>query len=354
MPSVEWRECLRQKPEWYGGAEASRIAENVLLHQRCSGGWPKNVDMSRTLTAAEVVSVVREKAQADATIDNEATFTQIRFLARVHAAKGIEGYRLSYLAGLRYLLEAQYPSGGWPQFYPLRPDYSRLITFNDDAMIGVMELLRDVAAGKPPFPLVDADLRSRSREAIERGLRVILKSQVLVDGRPTVWCAQVDPMTFEPRGARSYEHPSLSGRESVAITKYLMGIEGPDPAVEAAVEGAIAWFRRAAIPGIRIVRKPDSSAPRGFDVVVENDPGAAPLWARFYDLGTGLPIFSGRDGVVKSSLAEIEIERRTGYSWLGPYASELLERDYPAWRRRSQSAVIDVDPAPAPSCPTTR
>lgn len=145
------------------------------------------------------------------------------------------------------------------------------------------------------------------------------------------------PVDARATGARSYEHPSLSGRESVAITKYLMGIERPDPAVEAAVEGAIAWFRRAAIRGIRLIRKPDLLAPRGFDVVVENDPGAASLWARFYDLDTGLPIYSGRDGVVKSSLAEIEIERRTGYSWLGRYAAELLERDYPAWRRRSRS-----------------
>lgn len=56
------------------------------------------------------------------------------------------------------------------------------------------------------------------------------------------------------------------------------------------------------------------------------------MWARFYDLATNQPIFVGRDGVAHGSLAEIEHERRVGYSWLGPYARDLLERRYPAWR----------------------
>ena len=34
--------ALNQSDEWYGSEEAVRIAENVLLYQRNSGGWPKN------------------------------------------------------------------------------------------------------------------------------------------------------------------------------------------------------------------------------------------------------------------------------------------------------------------------
>jgi PelA/Pel-15E family pectate lyase len=84
--------------------------------------------------------------------------------------------------------------------------------------------------------------------------------------------------------------------------------------------------------GIRTERRPDSSGPTGYDVVVVQDPAAPPIWARFYEIGTNRPIYSGRDSVIKYSLAEIEIERRAGYSWLGDYASKLLKDEYPRWK----------------------
>ena len=64
------------------------------------------------------------------------------------------------------------------------------------------------------------------------------------------------------------------------------------------------------------------------------DPSAPPLWARFYELGTNRPMFCGRDGVKRYSLAEIEYERRNGYSWYTDSPAELLQKDYPAWRSR--------------------
>ncbi|MEX2401205.1 MAG: pectate lyase [Rhodothermales bacterium] len=45
-----------------------------------------------------------------------------------------------------------------------------------------------------------------------------------------------------------------------------------------------------------------------------------------------LPIFSGRDGVIKYELSEIERERRIGYRWYGTWPRELLEQEYPQWR----------------------
>jgi hypothetical protein len=38
--------------------------------------------------------------------------------------------------------------------------------------------------------------------------------------------------------------------------------------------------------------------------------------------------------VKKYSLAEIEQERRNGYSWLGYWPQTLLEKDYPAWKAK--------------------
>jgi PelA/Pel-15E family pectate lyase len=331
---VAWKDCLAQAPAWYGSEEAVRIADNVLLYQRRAGGWPKNIDMAGALSRAERARVSDEKDQADSTIDNGATYTQMRYLARVFASSRLDRFRTSFVEGLDYLLVAQYPNGGWPQFYPLRPNYSRHITFNDDAMIGVMALLREVAGGGP-FDFVDAGRRARSSRAVERGIEAILKTQVRVDGRLTAWCAQHDETTFAPVGARSYEHPSLSGHESVGIVRFLMGVEKPDRPIVAAIDGAVAWFRDVQITGIRIRRIPGPDPAQRNDAVIEIDPAAPPLWARFYQIGTNRPIFSGRDGIVKYSLAEIEYERRANYSWYGEWPAALVAKEYQAWRART-------------------
>jgi hypothetical protein len=47
---IDWKESLKQKPEWYASDEAVRIADNVLLYQHEDGGWSKNIDMSSVLT----------------------------------------------------------------------------------------------------------------------------------------------------------------------------------------------------------------------------------------------------------------------------------------------------------------
>jgi len=125
----------------------------------------------------------------------------------------------------------------------------------------------------------------------------------------------------------------------VGIVEFLMSAEPRTPEIAAAVEGAVAWFREVAIHGKRLDRRVGSGVPGGYDLFVIEDPAAPPLWARFYELKTDRPIFSGRDGIVKYALAEVERERRIGYSWLGPYAAELLDKDYPAWSVRPRSAA---------------
>ena len=144
---VAWSAVLRQPAAWYGSADARRIAGTVRLSQRSSGGWPKDVDLTRVLSDDDRRALAADRTRTDSTIDNGATVTEMRFLARVFASAGDAADRDAFVRGLDYLLAAQYPNGGWPQFFPLRTDYSRHITFNDDAMIGVATLLRDVAAG---------------------------------------------------------------------------------------------------------------------------------------------------------------------------------------------------------------
>lgn len=172
------------------------------------------------------------------------------------------------------------------------------------------------------------------QKAVEQGIDCILRTQIRVNGQLTVWCAQHDEVTLAPAPARTYEKISLSGSESVGLVRFLMGSERPTPAVSEAIRAAVAWFEQARLSGIKQIEQPAPAQPRGYDKVVVNDPAAPPLWARFYEIGNNRPLFCGRDGVVKYSLAEIEYERRTGYGWYTNAPAELLAKDFPAWQKK--------------------
>ncbi len=331
---VSWRQAVRQPEDWYGSVEAIRIADNVLLYQRDAGGWNKNIDMAQTLSAAERQPLLKEKMdREDCTIDNGATTTQMEYLAKVFQQSGEPRFREGFLRGLDFLLSIQYDNGGFPQF-PWKKGYYQHITYNDNAMIHVLDLLQNVADARPPYEFVDESQRDRARLAVEKGIQCILNTQISVNGKRTAWCAQHDENTLEPAPARTYEKISLSGSESVGIVRFLMSIENPSPEVIEAVQSAVEWFEQAKLTGIRVIEKKDPALPRGYDRIVVKDADAPPVWARFYEIGTNRPIFCGRDGIIRDSLAEIEHERRVGYSWYTNAPHDLLTEDYPEWKKK--------------------
>jgi PelA/Pel-15E family pectate lyase len=314
---VTWRDAQKQPGAWYSTPEAVRIADNLLVYQRDIGGWDKNIDMAAPLSAEARAKLEKEKHDpaSHATIDNESTYTQMRYLARVYTATKDARFAAAFRKGFEFLLKSQYSNGGWPQFYPLRHGYWDHITYNDDAMVGVLETLRAIVNRAPEYGFLSEAERARAKQAMDRGVDCILKTQVTQNGKLTVWCAQHDEKTLLPAKARAYEHPSLSGSESVGIVEFLMGIDKPTPEIKRSIQAALDWFRATKITGIRVVPKPAPGTPKGFDNTVVEDASAPPLWARFYELGTNRPIFSGRDGVIRYSMAEIEYERRNGYRW---------------------------------------
>jgi PelA/Pel-15E family pectate lyase len=330
--TLRWsNDVLRQGPEWYASDEARAAADQVLRYQSEAGAWPKNTDLLAPASDAEIAEI--QKGGSANTIDNGATTLPLRFLAQVAIATDNEEYRAAVLRGVDYLLAAQYPNGGFPQFFPLRPrGYYSHITYNDGAMIGALQLLRDVADARAPFGFVDAGSRERASAAVARGIECILKTQIRQDGALTAWCAQHDAKTLEPAWARAYEPPSLSGSESVGIVRFLMAIEKPSPEVIASVEGAVAWFRRVPIHGQRLDerRNPDGRKER----ILTPDPAAPLLWARFYELETNRPLYMDRDSKPNYDFMKVSYERRSGYSYLGSWPVSLLERDYPAWRAK--------------------
>jgi pectinesterase len=245
---VSWDEVLKQQPLWYQTDEAARIADQVLLYQKDVGGWDKNIDMAAMLNEAEKKKLLAEKSGGEPTIDNGATYTQLRFLGKIITASLLKStppnnfpkYKESFNKGLDYLFAAQYASGGYPQFYPLRKGYYTHITFNDDATINVLKFLRDVSRKNADFLFVDEDRRAKAESAVEKAMPLILKTQVVINGKKTVWAAQYDEETLKPAPARKFEPISLTSRESVTIVRFLMFDSKPSKEKIDAIESAIA------------------------------------------------------------------------------------------------------------------
>jgi pectinesterase len=339
--AVRWNDLLKQPADWYAGTEARAIAASILQYQTPEGGWPKNTDMTQP-PSAEFLADTRFDHRAP-TIDNNATTTQLAFLARMLTAQDDAAWRAAFDRGFAYLIAAQYPNGGWAQYYPQREGYYTHITYNDNAMVNVLTVLRGVSRGAAPYAFPTEKQRAQASAAVKLGIECILRTQVRRDGHLTAWCAQHDETTFAPAWARNFEPPSLSGSESVGIVEFLMGEEQPDPRIIAAVEGAVAWLNAVPIHGLRVDESPGADGKRDRHAIA--DPAAPALWARFYELGTDRPIFTGRDKVIRYDFNEIERERRTGYGYLGTWPATLITKDYPRWRARIASIM------PVPSKP---
>ncbi len=308
--TAEATDLSRRTDAWFRSDEGRRAMDCILSWQTDYGDWPKNMDTSIKPYSAEQTKPL-------GTFDNGATTGELRTLARAFAIMGDTRFKKAYLKGFDHILNAQYPNGGWPQYYPLRKGYYSHITFNDHCMIRLLEFLRDAMESRQDG-LLDKTRTESAKRAIDRGIDCILRCQVVVKGKRTVWCAQHDAITLAPAGGRKYELASLSGSESAGILKFLISLEKPSPEVIRSVKAGVDWFEAAKIQGIRI-EKIDG------DRQVIRDESAPPVWARFYEIETNRPFFCDRDGIRKYSLNEIGSERRNGYAWYGDWGKGVAE-----------------------------
>lgn len=310
-------------PRWLGTDSARVLAENLLSFQTPNGGWSKHVDYSKGLRApGQSWFSESNQWQWIATIDNSSTTEQMRFLAVLDSVRPNERLKDAWMRGFRYLLSAQFPNGCWPQVWPLEGGYHDAATFNDDAITNVLSTLQRASNGDPSFvPAADREL---ARKAVERGTDCVLDAQFVVDGKPTVWGQQHDPLTLQPTNARSYELTSLTAQESANLLRFLIKQKNPSPRLVSSIEGAAKWLEAHKLYGYTY----DFATGR------HDAPGAGPIWARMYEIGTDKPIFSDRNGIKLYDWNQLN-DRRLGYAWY-TYTPVLALKQYDAWAKRNK------------------
>ncbi len=319
----------------YSSIEYEKIADNILLYQKSNGGWPKNYDMQAILTDQQKIKIVSSKNLLNTCFDNSATYSQLNYLEKVYHLSGQVKYKDAFIDGIKFILAAQYPNGGWPQFYPDTSGYRKYITFNDGAMLGVMKLLQKIVNQEKDFIIIDDDLFDKVLVSFNLGINCILNTQIIKSDSLLVWCQQHDNINLKPMDARSYEPAAICNGESSDIVEFLMSLKKPNERIIKSIKSAVRWFESSKIFGIKLET---ISAPHleyqyrnsDHDKIVVEDPNAKPIWARYYSLETHIPIFCNRDGNIVYSFSEVERERRIGYAWY-VYGPQVVLDNYPKW-----------------------
>ncbi|MFT3753104.1 MAG: pectate lyase [Paludibacter sp.] len=335
--------CSDQTTGWWSSAEAIRITNNVLLYQKDCGGWSKNINMQLVLTDAQKAALIADKPKnTEACIDNSACLYELLYLSKVYKAISSDSIKniikTSFTKGILYYLKAQYANGGWPQFYPLKSGYYTHITYNDNAMVNVMNNLKHIYLKDTYYSITLSDsIVNAAKIAFDKGVNCILKTQYIQKFKLATWCAQHDEKTLLPANARAYELASLSGAESANIIKLLMGLSTQSKEIKRAIYSSVAWYDGARIKGQRLETFTNSDGLSDKRIVL--DATAGDMWARFYTLPDNRPFFCDRDGIMKFSLAEIGYERRNGYSWYNTSGNDVMAA-YSTWLPKYGSTIL--------------
>lgn len=335
--------CSDQTTGWWSSAEAIRIVNNVLLYQKDCGGWTKNINMQLVLTDAQKAALKADKPKnTEACIDNGAVTYELLYLSKVYKAITNDSIKnvikIAFTKGILYLQKAQYANGGWPQFYPLKSGYYVHITYNDNAMINVMEILRRIYKKDTYYSITLSDsIANAAKIAFDKGLECILKTQIIQNNRLAGWCAQHHYITLAPVMARSYELASLSGGEAANILKLLVSLDNPSKEIKRAIHSVTAWYDRSRIKGQKLVSFTNTDGLSDLKIVF--DATAADMWGRFYTLTDNRPFFCDRDGIVKYSIAEIGHERRNGYSWYNTSGNDVMI-NYNNWLPKFGTTIL--------------
>jgi hypothetical protein len=255
---------------------ALHVARALMGAQHPSGGWNYVHDLAGPDSLAEWYATIGCNAWRleefhrhpdNSTFDDSCTASAGSFLLRMAIERGDADCRAAFERVLDLLARSQYPSGGWPQRYPPRDDYTRFLTFNDNVIGDNIELLlmASSALGAP-------ELAERARAAMDCML-------ALQQAGPECGWGLQHTADGAPASARSFEPRALVTHTSANNLCQLMNfyeLTG-DPKYLTRVADGLSWLERVQLP-----------APLALEAG-----GSHPT---FIELGTAEPLYVHRRG----------------------------------------------------------
>ena len=292
--------------EYYYQA-AEKAASALMWGQLPCGGWNYIIDFAGDASLKRWYETIGQNGwrleefqhyYGNATYDDDATISPARFLLRMYVEKYDPQYKAAIDKAINFVLESQYPIGGWPQRYPLmyeyskngRPDYSSFITFNDEVHDNNVRFLVLCYQQLGYKHLLDP---------IYRAMHCTLALQQGPD-QPG-WADQYS-LDYRPAGARSYEPAGIQTRTTGWCLSDLLDYYAwtGDSKYLARIPEAIDWLEKVA-------RNAADSLPERFR---DLDKGriATP---RFIEIGGKRQVGSYRTG---SNVVNGRYHTRYGYS----------------------------------------
>jgi PelA/Pel-15E family pectate lyase len=212
--------------EYYYRA-AEQVGAALIWGQHPSGGWNYVVDFAGDRSLREWYDTVGRNAwrleefqhyYGNATFDDQVTTDAATFLLRLYVEKLDARYKAAVDRAIAFVVDSQYPVGGWPQRFPLRyefakhggADYTSYLTFNDDVAwenISFLLLCYQVL-GDP-----------RLLDPITRGMSFFLVSQ---QGAPNPGWSLQYTLDLKPAAARTYEPLSLATHTTASNLEHLI------------------------------------------------------------------------------------------------------------------------------------
>jgi len=265
--------------------EVAKAAAGALIKiQHPSGGWNYMGDLAGEASLKKWYDTIGKNGwrleefqhyYGNATFDDEGTSESAQFLLRLYLEKKDKALKPALDRAIAFVLDSQYPNGGWPQRFPLmsgfenkgRADYTGYITFNDsvaDENIKFLIMVWQTLGLKKVL------------EPIRRAMDCFIAAQQPMP-QPG-WGLQHTVADLKPAGARTYEPKAFASHTTAGNLQNLMDfyeLTG-DPKYLARVPEAIDWLAS--------LRLPDKVAP------------GKPRYPTFIEIGTNDPLYVHRRG----------------------------------------------------------
>lgn len=293
---------------------AKAAAQAVAYGQLKSGGWQNCVDFNPRGKRLHLYRNGKGSGKNASSFDDGQTQSALLLMIKTDAALKFADPVIheSALVGLRAVLAAQYPNGGFPQVFtgpvPSQPVVKANYPEYDWRTQGRvknywdMYTLNDNSAGYLAQLLIEAHKVYQDEQAL--AALHLLGDFLLLSQMPQPqpgWAQQYN-YNMQPIGARKFEPPGVSGDETQEVLETLLAIVEytRDPKYLQPIPAAIAWLKKSELADGRM--------------------------ARYYELKTNRPLYMQREGE-NYSLTYSDANLPSHYGWKTDSRIEWIESE---------------------------